>query len=179
MKNLGAFFGLLLCIFLSLVFQQFIPALTVLGSARVDLVPIFFCYGALLLPFPLAILLALCTGFLVDMANLQILSGHVEIALGWSIFVYVLFAFVLQGFRPVFLRGRWEIHAFASGICTILFLLAQFIMITVRRGEVEIPTMAMAKILVPGSVAFLLAPVVYFSAKAMGLKPNLRKMRDY
>ncbi|MEO6053872.1 MAG: hypothetical protein ABIP97_07675 [Chthoniobacterales bacterium] len=179
MKNLGIFFGLLLCIFLSLVLQEFIPPLKVLGSARVDLVPVFFCFGALLLPFSFAVILALFTGLLVDLANLQILSGHVEIALGWSIFLYVLFACILQGLRPVFLRGRWEIHAFASGICAIIFLLGQFIMITARRGGVEIPPLAITKILVPGSIAFLLAPVVYFIAMLLGVRPAQGKARRY
>ncbi|MEO6848590.1 MAG: hypothetical protein ABI443_12785 [Chthoniobacterales bacterium] len=179
MKNVTIFFSLLVCIFLSLIIEQFIPPLRVFGSARVDLVPIFFCYGALLLPFPFAILLAFLTGLFVDLSTLQFSGGHVEIALGWSIFFYVLFASLLQGFRPFFLRGRWEVHAFASGIYAVLFITAQFVMITFRRGGIEVSPLVISKILVPGSICFLLSPVVYFSAKMMGAMPVKRRVRQY
>lgn len=181
MRYFLVFIGLVLCVFFSLVLQELIPPLTIFGSARVDLVPVFFCYGALLLPFPLAILLAMVAGLLVDLANVQILAGHVEIGLGWSIFFYVLYAIILQGVRPVFLRGRWEIHAFASGVCAILLVAAQFVMITFRRESsgFEWSSLVIWKILVPGSIAFLLAPVVYFLAKSMGAMHIRRRVREY
>ena len=57
------------CYFCTIVIQEFIPPLRFLHGARVFLVPMLFCYGALSMPFWAMLLMAIYTGFLTDLAT--------------------------------------------------------------------------------------------------------------
>jgi hypothetical protein len=118
---------LVAAIYLALIAQEFVPPLPFLGGARLLLVPLLFCYGALFLPFPAMLGLALYTGLLSDLAFLHVVGDRVEIGLGWSMLFYVLVGTALQPLRPVFLAGRWEVHCLASGAVTFLLLLVHLL----------------------------------------------------
>ncbi len=145
----------------ALVLQDFLPPVALLEGARTQLVPIVFCYGALAFPFAGMLGLAVAAGFLSDLSMLHLVDGRVEIPLGWSILFYVLSGAVLQGFQPLFLRGRWEIHSFGSGICTVLLLLSQYVMISFRRESLHLDAAVGWHILGPGMLAVLFAPFFY------------------
>ena len=122
--------------FLALVAQYFIGPLPIVG-ARVLLMPIIMFYGALALPVPGMLALAFVGGLMWDAMNTNILGeGNVEIALGWSIVLYAVLGSLMGGFRPLFQRGRWEIHCLLSGVCTSLIVLAEYMMLTFRREPV-------------------------------------------
>ena len=91
MKALATSLALAAAIFLAFPVQDLIPALGFAHGARVLIVPALFCYGALVLPFPAAMALAAFAGLLSDLAYVQVIEGRVEIALGWSIFYFVIF----------------------------------------------------------------------------------------
>jgi hypothetical protein len=129
------FFLLLAAMFVTLLVQHFIPALPVIG-ARVMLMPIILFYGALALPTPGMLVLAFCGGLMWDALHMQMIEGNVEIALGWSIVLYATLGALMGGFRPLFQRGRWEIHCLLSGVCTSMIVLAEYLMITFRREPV-------------------------------------------
>jgi hypothetical protein len=129
------FLLLLVAMFVALIVQHFIPALPVI-DARVLLMPIIMFYGALALPTPGMLVLAFCGGLMWDALHVQILSGNVEIALGWSIVLYAALGALMGGFRLLFQRGRWEIHCLLSGVCTSMIVLAEYLMITFRREPV-------------------------------------------
>lgn len=129
------FFLLLVAMFVALVAQHFIGPLPVIG-ARVLLMPIIMFYGALALPTPGMLVLAFCGGLMWDALHMQIIGGNVEIALGWSIVLYAALGALMGGFRPLFQRGRWEIHCLLSGVCTSMIVLAEYLMITFRRDPV-------------------------------------------
>src|ERR1700685_4483928 len=103
--------------FAALVVQHFIGQLPMVG-ARVLLMPIIMFYGALALPTPGMLVLAFCGGLMWDALHMQIISCNVEIALGGSIVLYAALGALMGGFRPLFQRGRWEIHCLLSGVCT-------------------------------------------------------------
>lgn len=121
--------------YLALVVQHFIGPLPIIG-ARVLLMPIIMFYGALALPIPGMLVLAFCGGLFWDALHMQTVDGNVEIALGWSIVLYAALGALMNGFRPLFQRGRWEIHCLLSGVCTSLIVLAEYLMITFRREPV-------------------------------------------
>jgi len=171
---------LIVLVFLTLALQEFIPPLAVFWGARILLVPVFFCFGALELPLLLMLILAVFTGLVSDLMILQVIGDRVEIALGWSIVAYVLMGSVLQGLRTIYLRGRWEIHAFGSAFCTIAILGGQFLMITARRideGGLVFDWIVLWRILVPGSVALLVSPLIYFGARSLGMCLEPRRGR--
>ncbi len=171
-----AFFFVLLAVsFVSLVIQQFIPPLEFLHHARVFLMPLVLFYGALALPYGLMLALAFGCGLMWDAMSAQILdikvagmmTSTVEIALGWSILVYATLGSVMSGFRPLFKRGRWEIHCLMSGVCTSLIVLAEFLMLSVRRAALDHSAFVFTpeigwRIGGAGLIALFLAPIAFW-----------------
>ncbi len=129
------FFVLLISMFLALVAQTFIGPLPMIG-ARVLLMPIIMFYGSLALPTPGMLALCFCGGLMWDAQHTQFVDGNVEIAMGWSIMLYAVLGTLMSGFRPLFQRGRWEIHCLLSGVCTSVIVLVEYLMITFRREPV-------------------------------------------
>ena len=70
-----------------------------------------------------------------DPLTVQVLGPRVEISFGWSILLYAVLAAIMHGLRPLFIRGRWEVHCIMSGLCTSAILLSQYLMIAIRRGS--------------------------------------------
>ena len=127
---------LLVSMFVSLVVQHFIGPLPSFG-ARVMLMPIIMFYGALALPTWGMLGMALAGGLMWDALHTQIgENGTAEIAMGWSVVLYTILCALMSGFRPLFQRGRWEIHCILTGICTSAIVLAEYLMISIRRQPV-------------------------------------------
>jgi len=123
--------------------------------------------------------LAFACGFMWDALTVQVLeigmgptsATVVEIGLGWSILLYAALGAVMSGLRPLFHRGRWEIHCLVSGLCTSFIVLAEFLMISVRRAALygapfEFSHDIWWRIGGPGLVALVLAPLVFFFLKS-------------
>jgi len=174
------FLILLLAAFGAIIMQYFIPALPFLSGARVILLPLVFFFGALALPFSGMLALAFACGLMWDALTVQVLdigmgptsATVVEIAMGWSIVLYAVLGAIMSGFRPLFQRGRWEIHCLMSGFCTSFMVLAEYLMISVRRAALynvpfEFNRDIWWRIGGPGLVALILAPAVFFFLKSM------------
>ncbi len=164
------FLVLVVSMFMGLVVQHFIAPLPPYGI-RVLLMPIIMFYGALALPVPGMLALAFCGGLMWDALNVQIdLVGEgsgpiVEVALGWSIVLYAILGALMNGFRPLFLRGRWEIHCLLSGVCTSVIVLAEYLMRTFRQEPVIFlfNKEVWWRIGGAGLVATLLSPFFFFA----------------
>jgi hypothetical protein len=168
------FFILLISMFLALVGQTFISPLPMIG-ARVLLMPIIMFYGSLALPTPGMLALCLCGGLMWDAQHTQFITdavtqgpghdGYVEIAMGWSIILYAVLGTLMSGFRPLFQRGRWEIHCLLSGVCTSVIVLVEYLMITFRREPVVFifNKEIWWKIGGAGLIAMLLSPLFFFA----------------
>ncbi len=114
------------------------------------------------LPFPLMLAMAFFAGVLLDALTVQVIGTKVEISLGWSILLYGVLAGIMHGLRPLFIRGRWEVHCVLTGLCTSAIILAQYLMITFRRGSFFFNREVWWQIGVPGLVAMLMAPVIFW-----------------
>ena len=180
------FFVLLICMFLAFVAEYFIGPLPMTDS-RVLLMPIVMFYGALALPVPGMLALAFFGGLMCDAMNSLIVDGNVEIAMGWSIVLYAVLGTLMGGFRPLFQRGRWEVHCLLSGVCTAFIVLAEYLMITFRREPVvfHFDKEVWMRIGGSGLVAVLLSPFFFFAlnylAFLIGYDPqperNVRRSR--
>jgi len=163
-------------LFLSLVGQEFIPPLTWLHGARVLIMPVVMFYGALALPYWGMLALAFIGGFMWDAMITQVVDSTVEISLGWSILLYAALGAIMSGFRPLFQRGRWEVHCLASGVFTSVIVLAEYLMLTIRRGGFIFPNEIWWRIGGSGIIAALLAPVFFFTlnwiSSLVGYEPN-------
>lgn len=164
-----SFFAILVgLVFLTQIIELFIPPLEWMYNAHIYIVPVIVFYGAMALPFPRMLWLAFIAGFLLDVLTMQVIGSRVEIALGWSILVYAVLASIMHGLRPLFIRGRWEIHCIMSGVCTSLILLAQYLMITFRRGSIFFTPEAWWQIGGPGLIAMLMAPLAFWVLHIVG-----------
>lgn len=168
----AAFFAVVLVVdLLAVVCQPYCQPLGRFGGAAVLLFPVILAYGALALPFAGTLALAFCNGLLWDALTVQILQPGVylqeapmqEARLGWSIVLFALLAVLTHGLRPLFLKGRWDLHCLASGGCTVVILAAQYAMITFERGGLVAPHGLATRLLLPGFFAMVLSPFVYFA----------------
>jgi hypothetical protein len=162
------FLFLLVLVFIAQIAELFIPPLEWMHHAHVMIVPVIVFYGAMALPFALMLALAFFAGLLLDALTVQVIGPRVEIAFGWSILLYGVLAAIMHGFKPLFVRGRWEVHCLLSGIFTSLILLTQYLMITFRRGTLLFTSDVWWQIAGPGVVALLIAPALFWSLRWLG-----------
>ena len=154
---------LLLSMFVAVIVQHFIGPMPVI-HARVMLMPIIMFYGSLALPVYGMLALTFVGGLMWDALNTQYIDGTVEISAGWSIVLFAALGSIMNGFRPLFLRGRWEIHCLLTGVCTSVLVLAEYLMITIRRQPVHFifNEEAWWRIGGAGLIAAFLSPLVFF-----------------
>jgi hypothetical protein len=162
------FFVLLVLVLIAQIAESFIPALPWLYNAHIYIVPVIVFYGAMALPFPLMLALALYAGLLLDVLTVQVIGGKVEISMGSSILLYGVLAGFMHGLRPLFVRGRWEVHCILSGICTSLIVLAQYLMISFRRGSLVFTPEVWWRIAAPGLIAMAIAPILFWFLQWIG-----------
>lgn len=177
---------IVIALFVSFIAQEFFPQLAWLGDAHIYLLPVVFFYAASLFPFSVMLLLAAFTGFMWDALTAQIVHGNVEIAFGWSMLLYGALGAILNGFRPLFLRGRMEIQIVLSGLFCSAVVLCEFIMISLRRGNLEYDPRLWHYVIGSGVAGWLLAPFVFFGlnliAHLVGYKiqpANHEQRREY
>jgi hypothetical protein len=156
------FFILLVLVVLAQIAEFFIPPLDWMYHAHIYIAPVLVFYGAMALPFPLMLGMALFAGILLDALTVQVIGAKVEISLGSSILIYAVLAGIMHGLRPLFIRGRWEVHCLLTGICTSAIILAQYLMITFRRGTFMFTREVWWQIGGPGLMAMLMAPVIFW-----------------
>jgi len=162
------FLTLLILTFLAQLLEFFIPPLDWMYNARIYVMPLIVFYGAVVLPFPLMLILAGFAGFLLDAVTVQALGPQVEISVGWSILLYAVLAAIMHGLKPLFIRGRWEVHCIMSGVCTSGILLSQYLMIAFRRGSLVFTREAWWQIGGPGVMAMLMAPLAFWFLHSLG-----------
>jgi hypothetical protein len=161
------FIILLVLTFLAQVVEFFLPPLDWMYNAHIYIVPVIVFYGAMALPFPLMLGLAFFAGLMLDITTVQVIGAKVEISLGSSILLYGVLAGIMHGLRPLFIRGRWEIHCIMTGVCTSLILLSQYLMIAFRRGSFVFTRDAWWQIGGPGLLAMLMAPLLFWMLHAI------------
>src|SRR5213083_777285 len=162
------FFILLVLVVVAQIAEFFIPPLDWMYHAHIYIAPVLVFYGAMALPFPLMLALALFAGVLLDALTVQVIGSKVEISLGWSILLYAVLAGIMHGLRPMFIRGRWEVHCVLSGIGTSLIILTQYLMITFRRGSLVFTPAIWWQIAAPGLIAMAIAPILFWFLQWMG-----------
>ena len=156
------FIILLVLVFIAQIAELFFPALPWMFNAHIYLAPVIVFYGAVVLPFPLMLALAFYAGVLLDVLTVQVIGPRVEISLGSSILIYGVLAGIMHGLKPLYARGRWEVHCIMCGICTSAIVLAQYLMITFRRGSVFFSREVWWQIGGPGLIAMLISPLAFW-----------------
>lgn len=135
---------LLITVLLILAFflQEFIPVLEWAYHSRMLLVHATFFCAAVTVPYPVMLMLAFVAGFVWEARyHLPITAGNevaafsqAELHFGFTIFLFGLLGSVIQGVRPLFRRGRWELPVLMIGVCTLVGILIQYLVISFHRG---------------------------------------------
>ena len=180
MKTVIDLLALFAGVVLAFVIQNAMPPMADLHGSHIIIVPMVFCYAAMVLPFYGMIIAALYTGFFSDLMHLHVVGGKVEIPIGCSIIFYVIFGCLANGFQPALeKRNAWP-FVLLSGIVTSAYLFMQFGMITVARGGIFWEEAVAWRILAPGIMVVLFAPLFYWTVSHIDrlIPDGSRKLRS-
>lgn len=151
--------------------QQFVPAFTGLSHARFLIVHLVFLCCAVTVTTPTMLLLAFIGGFLWDahcymgpiVADPDIYTQPVEsLRFGYSIILFGVAGFLMQGLNPLFREGKWQFSAIFSGIAIFLYLTAEFIVISFVRGDFTITRSIFRLMIYTSALTMTLSPVVFW-----------------
>ncbi len=153
------------------MFQQFMPAIDALYGARVLIFPLVFLCISVTVEIPTMLGLAFLCGFLWDAQNTlgpaggdpAIYTHPVEsLRFGYSIILYGLMGFFMQGIQPLFRKGKWHLSSILTGIAILLYLLAEYLLINFFRGDLTFPLTTFSKIYLTATITMLFSPVVFW-----------------
>jgi hypothetical protein len=149
---------------LSFVGQEFLPAIEWAYYSRLLLVHTMFYCVAVTVPYPMMLLLAAVTGFVWD-ARYHVPvyapgSSQPELGFGFTMLLFGLLGSVIQGVRPLFRRGRWELPVFLIGICTLAGLVIQYLVISFHRGGLFLSAEMWFQMLMTSLFSMLAAPLI-------------------
>jgi hypothetical protein len=180
-------YNIVVFLLLALTFgiQELIPAIEFAQQARVLLPPVFFFSTALSVSFPMMLFIALFTGLVWDARHLPYRpekasttsptselvapvsaesqgQGMGHLPVGYSIILFAVTGTLMQGIRPLFKRGRWELPVIMVGVATLLWLLLEFLLMSFLRGSFEFHPGLWTKLVTNTLLAMLVSPVLLF-----------------
>ncbi len=151
--------------------QQFVPAFTGLSHARILVVQLVFLCCAVTVTTPTMLLLAFLGGILWDahcylspiIADPEVYTQPVEsLRFGYSILLFGVAGFLMQGLNPIFRQGKWHFSAILSGIAIFLYLAAEFILISFIRGEFTISRSILRLMFYTSVLTMCVSPVIFW-----------------
>lgn len=164
---------------LVIVVQYFLPMLP--SGGRIHLLPAVLFHVALMFSLPRALALVALGGGLWDLLHAHWNGAGFEIGVGWTVGVMGFICMVLNGFQPLFSRGRWEVHCLASGIGTSAAILLEFVLLSVRREPIhfEFGGVVWARVLGPGMLALVFAPFLSMALRYLGRLMGHSNLREF
>lgn len=164
--------------------QEFLPAIEFAHQARVLLPPVLFFCSSLSVSFPVMLIFAFFTGFVWDARHLPYkadkvkfsdaselsMNGHAETRErsrgnpppGYSILLFGALGTVMQGIRPLFKRGRWELPVVMVGVATFTWLLVEYLLMSFLRGRFYFPDGLWTKLITDALLSMLAAPLLLY-----------------
>ena len=160
--------------FVGLVLQHFAGIVPGFGS-QILLLPVIFLCGAAALPVPGMLCLAFVAGLMWDCMNCISLDGRMDFPFGGTILLYAAIGAMMNGLRPLLMRGWWQIHAAVAGLLTSVLVLVEYIIITFRREPFALiwPREVWARIGGSGIVAAALALPLFFFLNWLGRRAGI------
>lgn len=149
---------------LSFIGQEFMPAIEFAYHARLLLVHTMFFCVAVTVPYPVMLLLAAVAGFVFDARYHQPVhlpgSSQPELVFGFTILLFGLTGSLIQGVRPLFRRGRWELPVILIGVCVFGGLMIQYLVISFHRGGLLLTAEMWFQMLMTSLFSMLAAPLI-------------------
>lgn len=159
--------SLLLLLLLAIIAQQFLPGLPGV-RARFLLVPLVFLCCAVTVDMPAMLLLAFLGGFLWDAQNAlgppggdpEVYTPLGSLRFGTSIVLYAMMGLLMQGIRPLFQRGRWQVSIPIAGFALFLYLLAEYLLLAFVRGDLMLSFPILRQMVLSSGMTMIFAPII-------------------
>lgn len=130
-------FSLIGLLLLSCIIQQFLPTFSGWHDARILILPLVVLCGSATISTAGMLILTFLGGFLWDAQQVLLLeqgdpivyhSTPDTLKFGYSIILYTLMGFLMQGVRPVFQAGKWYLSAALTGVAIFLYLFVEYLL---------------------------------------------------
>lgn len=163
--------SLFILLLLALVVQQFIPSLTGLFNSRLLLVTLVFLCASVTVGPPVMLAMAFTCGFLWDAQSALgppggdplVYDQPVEsLRFGYSIILYGVIGYLMQGIQPLFREGKWQVSAFLVGVSIFVYLVAEYLIINFVRGDFLFPRATLFQIVFTSVLTMLFSPIVFW-----------------
>jgi cell shape-determining protein MreD len=161
----------ILLLLAAFVLQQFLPAFTGLHHSRILLVQLVFLCCAVTVGQPVMLLLAFAGGFLWDAQSAlgphggdpEVYTHPVEsLHFGCSILMFGAMGFLMQGIQPLFKQGKWWFSAMLAGIAVLLYLAAEYTLISFIRGGFPLNRATMLQMGLTALLTMLFSPPLFW-----------------
>lgn len=146
-----------------LLVQDLLPVISWLQFSTTLLLPMLMFVSASMVPFPVMLLLAALFGLAWDLSDLVIVANTEGLGLGISMFLFAVFGAVMQGVRPMFRKGRWEVPLVLSAVVFFLYLLSSYLVINVRKGNFYFPPELWLKLGLTTALSIVVAPMMFYA----------------
>jgi hypothetical protein len=121
------------------------------------------------------LLLAFLGGFLWDAQQILLIQGidteiyretyHNPIEsmkFGYSILLFALMGFLMQGIQPLFKQGKWYLSAMLTGVAMFLYLTVEYLLLSFIRGGFDITSGIFNQIGLTALITMLASPFVFW-----------------
>jgi cell shape-determining protein MreD len=153
------------------VIQQFLPAFTGMHDSRILLVQLVFLCCAVTVGQRTMLLLAFIGGFFWDAqcalgphgGDPEVYTQQVEsLRFGYSILLFGTMGYLMQGIQPLFQQGKWQFSALLSGIAVLLYLAAEYAIISFVRGNFVLSRATVLQMIFTAIGTMLFSPLVFW-----------------
>ena len=160
--------GLLL---LSCIVQQFLPPISPWHDARILLLPLVVLCGSATVPTAGMLILAFLGGFLWDAQHIMIVpdldpavfqASSDSLKFGYSIILYALMGFLMQGIRPLFQQGKWYLTAGLTGVAIFLYLFVEFLLRSFVKGTLNFDNGIIDQIGMTSLLTMAASPLIFW-----------------
>lgn len=160
--------GLLL---LSCIVQQFLTSISSWYDARILILPLIVLCGSVTVSTGIMLILAYLGGFLWDAQQiLSVTQGDPivyqnspdSLQFGYSVVLYTLMGFLMQGIRPIFREGKWYLSAILAGVSIFLYLFVEYLLRGFVGGGFHQNDGMIQQIWATSVLTMLLSPLIFW-----------------
>lgn len=146
------------------------PAITSLYDARLLILPLAFLCCVVTVDFSPMLILAFVCGFIWDAQNALGPQGGDptiytapadQIRFGYSIILFLIMGVMMQGFQPLFRKGVWQVSVIISGLATFFYLVSEYMLINIVRGDFLFPKEVFYQIWISAAITMFCAPILF------------------
>jgi hypothetical protein len=172
-----------------------LPAAAIVENARLFLTPVFFFAASVAVPFPMMLLLAMLAGFIWDARWLQgpalqapasefsgtafsMVESNLAtdpgagLVFGASMLLFGVMGTMMQGIRPLFKKGRWELPIFMVGFATAVWMTLQYSILCLSRGNGHYVDEIWTKLVTNTLLSMLAAPIIFLALHLLARATN-------